>query len=216
MMGTLLLQAFFRASYKEYQEGEKERDGLKKTLWANTKEQEGLAQKLLAVEQERDDLRIENEELIAELANEPEIVEQVFTGPQPGITTGLKPHPQELPSDAASRKHISRMSFRILELLPRGEIVIRGKTFEDCTIHGPSLLVLLGAGILERCDYGGDENSMFWEIAEVPVMAEGVIAVVDCVFRRCTFVGIGFAGTQEDIARWKQETAKHPPPPNQI
>lgn len=41
LMGTLLLQAFFRASYKEYQEGEKERDGLKKRCGRTQKSKKG-------------------------------------------------------------------------------------------------------------------------------------------------------------------------------
>lgn len=58
--------------------------------------QEQTVEKARKIEQERDELRTENEELVAERAGGREVGEQVFTGPQPGIGTGSKPFPPEI------------------------------------------------------------------------------------------------------------------------
>lgn len=75
-------------------------------------------------------------------------------------------------------------------------IVLEGLTFQNCQIHGPAVLVPQGSGRMShiRFDAPGGVDSIFWEIPANRTMVVGAIAVVNCTFSVCTFVGIGLAG----------------------
>jgi hypothetical protein len=101
--------------------------------------------------------------------------------------------PVATPNDLA-RAHITHLTFQITDLA-RYEHVIRNKTFEDCTIYGPAILVPLSAAeMVSKCVFVGTAESMFWEIPDGRKLVQGAIGLDGCWFRRCRFVGIGFAG----------------------
>jgi hypothetical protein len=78
---------------------------------------------------------------------------------------------------------------------------IRGRTFEDRTIVGPAVLVVVSGGGMHDCSFPNAPVEQFvWLLPDHPVL--GPIGLVDCTFRRCTFDGtVGFAGNAEFRAK---------------
>ncbi len=79
------------------------------------------------------------------------------------------------------------------------DFVIRGKTFTDCLIQGPAVIVALGGVSFQGCNMGvvsKAENLMFRPMGEQIV---GAIAMADCTFERCRFVQVGFTGPEEAL-----------------
>lgn len=99
---------------------------------------------------------------------------------------------ERAPQPWLSEIKIAHRSFRIVDV-PRDGLFIRGRTFQDCTIYGPSILYPMGTSF-EHCRFDGELDSVFWEIAPSQKSGIGVIGVEDCHFIRCTFVGVGLAG----------------------
>lgn len=122
------------------------------------------------------------------------------------------PLPRPLPSDWSSRRTLSNLSFRLVDLIAPGQVLnqtnVRDKTFYKCTIHGPAIL------IPRDTRFDGD-NKFFNEpksehpqsmlYAMTPDLRRtwfsGTVASRDCVFRDCTFVDIGFMGYEPEISR---------------
>ncbi|WGM32402.1 hypothetical protein [Brevundimonas sp. NIBR11] len=73
---------------------------------------------------------------------------------------------------------------------------LRGRRFVDCVITGPAVVVQADHGLLHNCNLGdasGDVRNLFLRAAGP--MLVGCVALNDCVFEGCLFIGIGFAGT---------------------
>lgn len=96
---------------------------------------------------------------------------------------------------------LQNKNVRLVDLAMQDPIV-RNRTFEDCQIYGPAVLVP------ERCvfyqchmDTAGDAgfikttNERLW----------GVLRFEGCVFRRCSFYKIGFIGPPEAIDRLRSQ-----------
>jgi hypothetical protein len=80
-----------------------------------------------------------------------------------------------------------------------GDPVIRGKTFTDCMIQGPAVIVALGGLSLDGCNLGiasKPENLMFRPMGDQIV---GAISMADCSFIRCRFAQVGFTGQDEGL-----------------
>jgi hypothetical protein len=86
-------------------------------------------------------------------------------------------------------------------MVPRIGGLIEGKTFEDCTIRGPAILMGTGDNNhMDNCtfDYGhGDADSIMWFRTRLEEFVVGAIGLRNCTFRRCVFVGIGI-GVRKD------------------
>ena len=92
---------------------------------------------------------------------------------------------------------------RIHELLTGWDRpLIEGLSFEHCWILGPALLLLTDCE-LEACDFGGlpDERDggVLWVPAGGGTRVLGAIMVRQCIFRRCSFRGIGYTGNAETL-----------------
>jgi hypothetical protein len=90
---------------------------------------------------------------------------------------------------------------RLTDLLDGDNDVIEDREFEDCIILGPAVIAPF------RCtfEYNVFEGKQDWVLLEVPEGPRiGIIAVRNCVFRRCRFRGIGIAGGQSLIAKFQQ------------
>ena len=81
--------------------------------------------------------------------------------------------------------------------------VIRGKTFEDCTLDGPAILSPKGVGIMEEVHFD-TVGTDFYTVPEGTLMT-GVVVVDSCVFRRCTFHRIAVMGDPVLGKRWRSE-----------
>ena len=85
----------------------------------------------------------------------------------------------------------------IAQTIRAGQGLIEGKTFIDCRLEGPAVIMPVGACEFDACDMGysgGDVRNLML----APVGAEkviGAIAFRDCTFRRCKFFAVGFTGS---------------------
>ena len=96
--------------------------------------------------------------------------------------------------------HMQNRSFRIVDLLEQATDLLSERTFEDCTIYGPAVLVPLSHTTFEGNVFEGDPTALFWEIPEERERVTGGVGVLGCTFRRCIFRMIGIAGTTELIS----------------
>ena len=98
-------------------------------------------------------------------------------------------------------KFISGQTFNISLITHNGKI--EGRTFEDCIIHGPAVLVISGVGHLHECMFDGPASFITTD-AETVI---GPIHILDTSFRKCRFVNVGFLGTKEIIDKFRQGTS---------
>ena len=89
---------------------------------------------------------------------------------------------------------------RIGDVERDGDGVIRGKRFEGCTIVGPAILFPVGPVEYVLSTLGPDADTVVWEIAQGRRRLAGVLGLDDCVFERCKFLNIGFAGPSQLLA----------------
>jgi hypothetical protein len=115
--------------------------------------------------------------------------------------------PQLQPNELA-KQCISDRTLRIVDLVGDGAH-IEGRTFERCHIMGPALVTFIfplkmsGGGFVT----GGNIEAILWEQPPNKRVI-GIIAVENCVFRDCTFEGIGIVGPPEDIQQFRNALAK--------
>ncbi|MGI9284350.1 MAG: TIR domain-containing protein [Pseudomonadales bacterium] len=78
--------------------------------------------------------------------------------------------------------------------------VIAGRLFEDTTIRGPAVLLLLEHCSFIDCIFGmaGDIESIFWKPTDTNrAFHVGTIGLSRVTFRRCSFEGVGITGSDE-------------------
>jgi hypothetical protein len=76
--------------------------------------------------------------------------------------------------------------------------VIEGRTFVDCVIDGPALVLILEDTRFDGVDFGpcdGDVRGMLFRSLN-GTMAVGSIPVRGCTFRNCRFHNLGFTGNE--------------------
>ena len=80
---------------------------------------------------------------------------------------------------------------------------LRDRTFEDCDIVGPAVLMTLPNCKLQECHWdrpgGFPEEVLYWYKPSYRnnVMLFGSIILENCVFRRCRFLLTGIAASDE-------------------
>ena len=141
--------------------------------------------RLQAVEQERDGLKEENEALTEEKESQP-------------------PSSNGLPADALANRHLRGQPIHIGDLA-RSETMIRGWTFEDCTIYGPTIIATLGGTNIHKPTWVTEKAADVLYVADGDRKWEGVIGLQDCALRRCTFVRVGLLVKPEEFERIKGE-----------
>jgi len=80
--------------------------------------------------------------------------------------------------------------------LNAGQTVITGKTFTDCVIEGPAVMVALNDVALDGCNMGVTSNPMNLMFKPLGDMIIGAVGVANCRFIRCRFVQVGFTGPE--------------------
>ena len=77
--------------------------------------------------------------------------------------------------------------------------IIQGRSFIDCRLRGPAVILPLSGCSFDACNMGGSDNDirnlMLSPLGSTKVT--GVIAFRDCKFLRCDFISIGFTGGPE-------------------
>jgi len=97
----------------------------------------------------------------------------------------------------AGDSHYQDRVVRLHELLPdSGPPVIDGFTFDGCHIQGPAVVTLHASGPgtaqITNCNFDGDPNGLFIQLAPEQDHLIGAIVLKDCRFDRCRFQGVGF------------------------
>src|ERR1700744_884082 len=80
-------------------------------------------------------------------------------------------------------------------LMKTKELIIRGKTFRNCLIEGPAVIMPLERCSFDACDFGyaaGDINNLL--LKPMADKVTGAIVFADTRFERCTFFAMGFTG----------------------
>ncbi len=132
----------------------------------------------------------------------------VAAAPDPGDDKPKKP----VVTDAAqlSATYLQGKPFRIVDI-PRNGVFIDNRTFEDCVIYGPGIVVIMDGTTVMECEFSGDAKpeSLVWTFP-IGSTVVGPIGLRHCVFRRCQFRGVGVAGTPEFVARFTKQLARTP------
>jgi hypothetical protein len=109
------------------------------------------------------------------------------------------------------------MTFRLTDLLPPdGSSVIEGKTFEDCVVWGPAVVIAKNLSMHESRIAAGQQSGMdgiFVPTVKRAKVFLGMVVLKDCVFRRCTIAAISFNGSDEECKQWRRTWFTAPPAP---
>ena len=98
-----------------------------------------------------------------------------------------------------------------LEHLRQGRVFIENKTFTDCVIEGPAV-VLMGDGVaMDGCHMGVASDPAMLLLRPVGKTVNGVIGFKNCKFVRCRFAQIGFVGDDRFIEEFQQNLANGRP-----
>ena len=79
-----------------------------------------------------------------------------------------------------------------------GGVRLENRTFTDCMIEGPALMLVLDGVEFSNTNFGptsGDMRNMLFR--PMGAMGIGAIPVRNCTFNRCQFQTIGITGSEE-------------------
>lgn len=120
----------------------------------------------------------------------------------------LDPHQEGLTKADLHGNVLSGKTFRIVDLATDGGI--HGRTFEDCTIHGPAVLAPSNYAAFYDCEYTCPPERFYWVRDSEPSkksiepLPDGHLVVGKCIFRRCRFINIGVIGTADNVQRMRE------------
>lgn len=87
-----------------------------------------------------------------------------------------------------------------LHFIRAGLNAIDGKTFTDCVIEGPAVMLAMGNVTFEDCNLGVTTNPRNLLVQGLGERMTGAIGVSNTRFVRCRFVGVGFSGHPDFLA----------------
>lgn len=79
--------------------------------------------------------------------------------------------------------------------------VLHEVTFENCTIVGPAVVVLMGCAMIE-CVFEGPNEALFWPLGDRNYVI-GAIGLVNCTLVSCRLqrIGVAYPADQEETYR---------------
>ena len=83
-----------------------------------------------------------------------------------------------------------------------GQMSIKDKTFTDCLIEGPAVMAVMDGTNFDSCSMGATtdvRNLLYRPVGQVKMA--GVVGMSNCRFVRCSFVQVGFTGSDELLAQ---------------
>jgi hypothetical protein len=104
--------------------------------------------------------------------------------------------PAVVERDAYEKVAIWLPSFGV-QFLNAGLPSIENKTFTDCLIEGPAVMLLKDEVFFDACNLGVAADPKTLLVQPVGDRATGVIPFSHCRFIRCRFVGVGYMGSPE-------------------
>src|SRR5439155_756251 len=96
-----------------------------------------------------------------------------------------------VPSDRTWRKQTIVLAEFARRLAPE-DYALRELIFEECEILGPAVLIVDGQTQIDGCRASGPTEGLIWHIDRGPRV--GAVASWNCLWDRCRFSGVGFAG----------------------
>ena len=84
------------------------------------------------------------------------------------------------------------------ECLRSGQTVIENRTFTNCRIEGPAVVVVLEGVNFDSTDFGytgGDVGKIVWR-TESRTGVVGAIPIRNCEFKNCSFFAVGYTGPE--------------------
>ena len=105
--------------------------------------------------------------------------------------------------------HLQGKTIKIAVLVEDG--CIYGRTFTDCVIHGPAIVVASDYTYFAEPVFKTYGSNLHLSIpfedgkTQVTDLPAGIIVTQKCTFTRCTFVRIGFVATPDQVLKDKQE-----------
>lgn len=92
---------------------------------------------------------------------------------------------------------IEDRSFRITDLVHSEDPILVDRTFRNCTIYGPAVLVGIEDIEMVGNSLDGPLDAIFWEIPPERTAILGAVGLIRCRFYDCAFRGIGIGGPRE-------------------
>jgi hypothetical protein len=84
--------------------------------------------------------------------------------------------------------------------------MIQGRTFTDCIIEGPAVMLAMSGVNFDNCNLGmaseDPRSLLLMPMAKNKVV--GAIGIKDCTFRNCQFFAVGYTGGDAFIDRMLQ------------
>lgn len=123
-------------------------------------------------------------------------------------TQSLLPAPDNVNPIDINATYFKEQTIPLMALGPE----IKGKTFEDCVLLGPAVLLPVRENTLDKVRFlvdGGEglEDALFIEVPKgIPV--QGVYALDGSTFRRCTFHRCAILGSREILTQFKRSLKK--------
>lgn len=85
-----------------------------------------------------------------------------------------------------------------METSRAGSLVLEDRVFIECLIEGPAVLLPMEGCHFDGCNMGdahGDPRNLLLQ-PMAPQRVTGAIALKNCKFINCRFLGVGFTGTK--------------------
>jgi hypothetical protein len=123
---------------------------------------------------------------------------------QPATSRTLDPTATEI-----SGGHFALFDLYRANIQAGGGAVIEGRTFSDCYIEGPAVMLVLDGNQFEGTNFGptgGNIRAMLFRPLAGD-MAIGAIPVRNCTFRNCQFHTLGITGG-DDLLQMLTEQVK--------
>lgn len=120
------------------------------------------------------------------------------------MTDASLPVDQALVDRATFEKEAVWMPNLAVHHFNAGKIGVEGKTFTDCLIEGPAVLMVLDDVSFDGCSMGvtGDPDNLL--IKPVGEKLTGVIPVRNCKFVRCEFLRVAYTGSPEFLSGFSE------------
>lgn len=123
------------------------------------------------------------------------------------VTVGsYAPEPTALPPGLPNvgKTYFNHEVVSLCTLAPVTDTAIRDRTFEDCTIRGPAIILATSpspadASRFVDCEFQGFGRDVFIAVNPDTPVSAGIIRLAACTFRRCRFEGVSLIGTQEAL-----------------
>jgi hypothetical protein len=123
-----------------------------------------------------------------------------FSAIQSNAPTNI-PSPQILGGgSAATRKLFQNEELRIWDLVPRGEHVIREKSFVDCVFYGPVVIAFLNNIYANGLSFDTDDIEKNLIEIKPDRWVVGAYGFENCRLERCALKQVGILGTAEQLA----------------